>query len=113
MSDFVTRPPTRRFIYMRDLLRELVVRDMKVRYKRSVLGVAWSLLNPLAQLLVFFFIFGLVLPLKYEEKDQNPHTRLQLTRRIALKSDGDNALYVRVTQEDGHLIWSSPIYIFR
>ncbi len=45
--------------------------------------------------------------------DDNPHTRLKLTRRIALKPDGDNALYVRVTQEDGHLIWSSPIYLFQ
>jgi hypothetical protein len=45
--------------------------------------------------------------------DENPHTQFTLTRRIPLKSSGDNALYVRVTQEDGHLIWSSPIYIFR
>lgn len=44
--------------------------------------------------------------------DENPHTGVKLSRRIALKSKGDNALYVRVTQEDGHLIWSSPIYIF-
>ena len=53
----------RRLIYKRDLLRALVARDMKLRYKRSILGVAWSLLNPLAQLLVFQFIFGVVLPL--------------------------------------------------
>jgi lipopolysaccharide transport system permease protein len=46
-----------------DLLHELVVRDLKLRYKRSVLGVAWSLLNPLLQLLVFAFVFGTVLPL--------------------------------------------------
>lgn len=52
-----------RFIHLRDLLRELVARDMKLRYKRSVLGVAWSLLNPLAHLGVFYFIFGYVLPL--------------------------------------------------
>jgi hypothetical protein len=45
--------------------------------------------------------------------DDNPHRRMQLTRRIRLKNVGDNALYVCVTQEDGHLIWSSPIYIFR
>lgn len=49
--------------YLRDLLRELVSRDMKLRYKRSVLGVAWSLLNPLAQLLVLNFVFSWVLPL--------------------------------------------------
>ncbi len=37
--------------------------DMKLRYKRSVMGFAWSLLNPLAQLLVFGFVFTTVLPL--------------------------------------------------
>ncbi|HEX3172407.1 MAG TPA: DUF3604 domain-containing protein [Burkholderiales bacterium] len=45
--------------------------------------------------------------------DENTHTRVQLERRIKLTEQGDNALYVCVTQEDGHLIWSSPIYIFR
>jgi hypothetical protein len=45
--------------------------------------------------------------------DENTHTRVQLERRIKLTDQGDNALYVCVTQEDGHLIWSSPIYIFR
>jgi lipopolysaccharide transport system permease protein len=49
--------------YMIDLLRELILRDMKLRYKRSLLGIAWSLLNPLAQLLVLSLIFSLVLPL--------------------------------------------------
>jgi lipopolysaccharide transport system permease protein len=46
---------------MRDLLRELVLRDMKLRYKRSILGVGWSLLNPLAQLVVYRFVFEQVL----------------------------------------------------
>jgi hypothetical protein len=45
--------------------------------------------------------------------DDNTERRLRLTRRITLKAQGDNALYVRLTQEDGHLIWSSPIYVFR
>ena len=53
----------RRAIYLRDLLRELIVRDMKVRYKGSVLGVAWSFMTPLLLLLVFHFIFRLVLSL--------------------------------------------------
>jgi lipopolysaccharide transport system permease protein len=52
-----------RVSYMRDLLRELVVRDMKLRYKRSVLGILWSLLQPLAQLTVYVFVFGRVLNL--------------------------------------------------
>lgn len=50
-------------IQRRDLLLELVSRDMKLRYKRSVLGMLWSLLNPLAQLLVFVFLFRRVMPL--------------------------------------------------
>ena len=45
--------------------------------------------------------------------DENPYREVKLSRRIALKPAGDNALYVCLTQEDGHLIWSSPIYVFR
>jgi hypothetical protein len=45
--------------------------------------------------------------------DENPHRRLRLTQCIPLRTRGDNALYVCLTQEDGHLIWSSPIYVFR
>jgi lipopolysaccharide transport system permease protein len=55
--------PSRRVIYLRDLLRELVVRDLKLRYERSVLGVLWAVVNPLAQLLVFVFIFRHVIRL--------------------------------------------------
>ncbi len=45
--------------------------------------------------------------------DENPHVAATLERRIALTDTRDNALYVRVTFEDGHFAWSSPIYIFR
>jgi lipopolysaccharide transport system permease protein len=52
-----------RWLYVRDLLGTLVSRNLKLRYKRSVMGFAWSLLNPMAQLLVFGFVFTTVLPL--------------------------------------------------
>ena len=45
--------------------------------------------------------------------DENPHRVVTLERRLRLADDRDNALYVRVTFEDGHFAWSSPIYIFR
>lgn len=45
-----------------DVLRQLVDRDMKLLYKRSTLGVAWTLINPLLQLAVFAFVFQVILP---------------------------------------------------
>lgn len=44
----------------RFLLRNLIVRDLKVRYKNSVLGVLWSLLNPLLMMVVFTLVFGVL-----------------------------------------------------
>lgn len=39
-----------------------MVRDLKVRYKHSVLGFFWSLLNPLLLMVVFTFVFSALLP---------------------------------------------------
>ena len=44
--------------HYRYLLRNLVRRDLKARYKNSALGVLWSLLNPLAMMLVFTLLFS-------------------------------------------------------
>jgi hypothetical protein len=40
-------------------------------------------------------------------------TRVLLKRKIKVGAKGDTRLYVRVQQEDGHRMWSSPIYLFR
>ena len=45
--------------------------------------------------------------------DENLHRTVTLERRIVLAGDRDNAPYVCLVQEDGHLVWSSPIYLFR
>ncbi|MDH3221324.1 MAG: DUF3604 domain-containing protein [Gammaproteobacteria bacterium] len=45
--------------------------------------------------------------------DVNPCSALRIEREIGLRDDRDNALYVRVTHEDGHYTWSSPIYLLR
>jgi len=42
----------------RDLIYQLVQRDIVSRYKRSVLGVAWTLLNPLGTMLVMTIVFS-------------------------------------------------------
>ena len=44
----------------RFLIRQLVGRDFKTKYKRSVLGVFWSFLNPLLTMLVQYFVFSTI-----------------------------------------------------
>ncbi len=39
--------------------------------------------------------------------------RMMLRRKLPVRASGDTRLYVRVQQEDGHRMWSSPIYLFR
>jgi lipopolysaccharide transport system permease protein len=46
----------------RSLIQTLVVRDLKARYRGSVLGFFWSFINPLFLLLIYSFIFATVLP---------------------------------------------------
>lgn len=46
----------------RDLVRNLALRDLKARYKSSVLGFVWSLLNPLLMMVVFTIVFTVMLP---------------------------------------------------
>jgi ABC-2 type transport system permease protein len=45
----------------RELLGNLVRKELKVKYKNSALGFAWSLLNPALYLVVFYVVFELIL----------------------------------------------------
>lgn len=51
-----------------DLLRTLVKRDLEARYKGSVLGNLWPLLNQLSQLLIYTYVFSVVLKVKLSLK---------------------------------------------
>lgn len=42
----------------RPLMNELVIRDLKVKYRRSFLGYLWSLLNPLLMMIVMTLVFS-------------------------------------------------------
>jgi lipopolysaccharide transport system permease protein len=59
-SKWTVRSPARTQ-HLLDLLYRLVEREMKLIYKRSILGVAWTLIVPLMQLLAFTFMFHSVL----------------------------------------------------
>jgi ABC-type polysaccharide/polyol phosphate export permease len=46
----------------RDLFANLFRRDFQAKYKGSVLGVVWSLVNPIVLLGVYLLVFGLIFP---------------------------------------------------
>ena len=46
------------FLKFQPLLKELVARDIKIKYRRSVLGVLWTLLNPLFMMIVLSVVFS-------------------------------------------------------
>jgi len=53
----------------RDLFVNLTLRELRGKYKRSVLGWAWSLLNPLATMAIFSIVFAVFLRVPPEEGD--------------------------------------------
>jgi ABC-2 type transport system permease protein len=42
----------------RELLWNLTLRELRTKYRRSFLGWAWSMLNPLSQIIIYGFVFG-------------------------------------------------------
>ena len=65
LRELVIRPRTgwiaidwRELWEARELLYFLALRDIKVRYKQTVLGVAWAVLQPLFTMIIFTVIFG-------------------------------------------------------
>ncbi len=54
----------------RRLIRLLVVRELTVRYKRSVLGVWWTLLNPLLTTAILWLVFGVVIGGRFGETSE-------------------------------------------
>ena len=44
-------------IQYKDLIEQLVAKDLKLKYRRSFLGYLWSILNPLAIMFVMVIVF--------------------------------------------------------
>ncbi len=61
----------------RELFANLFRRDFQAKYKGSLLGVAWSLLNPLVLLGVYLLVFGVIFPSK------TPHYPLYVLSGLA------------------------------
>ena len=46
------------FIAYKELLKELVQRDIRIKYRRSFLGMLWSVLNPLGMMIIMTLVFS-------------------------------------------------------
>jgi lipopolysaccharide transport system permease protein len=51
----------KRNIVSKELLWNLVVKELKVRYKNSILGFLWALLNPLLMMIIFTIVFSVLM----------------------------------------------------
>lgn len=58
MNRLIEKLPYHHLMNYMPLAKELVTRDLKVRYRRSFLGYLWSLLNPLMMMVVMSYIFS-------------------------------------------------------
>jgi ABC-type polysaccharide/polyol phosphate export permease len=56
----------RAILRYRDLIRELVVRTLKVRYRRSAIGFLWTMLHPLMMMLVLTLVFSQIFRFQVE-----------------------------------------------
>ena len=51
----------------REMIFSLVKKDLRGRYKGSVLGFLWTFINPLLQLVVFTLVFSVIMKAGYEQ----------------------------------------------
>jgi len=53
----------------RELLANLTLREIRGKYKRTIFGQLWSLANPLALMLIYTFVFGLIFRIQPDKGD--------------------------------------------
>lgn len=58
MNQPTQKHPVRHLMNYLPLAKELVKRDLKIKYRRSILGYLWSLLNPLMMMCVMSYVFS-------------------------------------------------------
>jgi ABC-2 type transport system permease protein len=85
----------------KNLVYNLVTRDLKVKYKGSILGFFWSLLNPLLMLVVYTIAFKYIIKIRVENFPLFflcaflPWTFLNLSLSMSVSSIKDNANLVK------------------
>ena len=89
----------REIIRFRELLAQLVTRNILVRYKRSVLGLAWTMLNPLLMMTILTVVFSNVFHVS------TPHYPVYILAGLILWSFFSQATLTGMTE----LLWGSGL----
>ena len=56
----------------RVLIQSLVSRELKARYRGTILGFLWSFINPMLLLIIYTFVFGYIIPARWEAMNDSP-----------------------------------------
>lgn len=91
----------------RDLVVQLIRREIQERYRGSVFGVIWSFGNPLLMLAVYMFVFGVVFQIKWGV-EHDSHIQFGIVLFSGLVN---HAMLAECLVRAPHLILSNPQYV--
>jgi len=94
----------------RELIGQLVRRDVIGRYRGSLLGVAWSLFNPILMLLVYTFVFSFVFRTRWGGDVGDSHTSFAILLFVGMIV---HALFSEVANRAPALILTNVSYVKR
>ena len=94
----------------RTLILQMARREIVARYRGSVMGVFWSLLNPLLMLVVYTFVFSVVFKARWQTGAQQSHTDFAIILFVGVIV---HTLFSEVAGRAPSLIISNPSYVKR
>ena len=94
----------------RTLILQMARREIVARYRGSVMGVFWSLLNPLLMLVVYTFVFSVVFKARWHTGAQQSHTDFAIILFVGVIV---HTLFSEVAGRAPSLILGNPSYVKR
>ena len=100
------------FWYYKDLLKQLVVRDVKLKYRRSFLGYVWSVLNPLLIMTVMSIVFSTMFKKETGQAYTAYLTEVRLNQAVELLRMTNDKTYV-IAAKVGYQEQNYFSYVFK
>lgn len=92
----------------RELIQQLVRREVGQRYRGSYLGVLWSFITPLLMLMIYTFVFSLIFKARWRVDVETPPTEFALTLFAGLAAFN---VFSEVVSRAPNLILAVPNYV--